>query len=982
MGQGRRLGIRAAVGIGVPTTWLLLQLLSGLPAAIAIDPLTDQPSPAPTATIEPGNPGSAVDPVPTPVIDGLPPAAVEIVADRTATSQTFDNGDGTRSAVVSSKPIFYQPVGSTDWQPIDLAFAAKGGGSSALGDTNTPVPVTVSTKSDPAGVLSLAIGGTTIALRPVNPDAGKGTDLPPVAAVGGIGPADVADVFPGVDLRVFPTAAGANTFLVLGAPRPETAWTFAIDAPGLTLSLEADGAIVYRNADGQPVARMPAPYAVDSTPDEFLGSGRTTMNVSYSLGKTADGTPTVTVSLDDPDWLAKAVYPVYVDPPTYIYNAGTNTYGDSSVSQAWPTANYANYNRPDSPYYYEMWLGMDPTNSTNVNYDFVRFDLSSIGDVTIDSAIIEVDPYHQYYNAPTSTTTWMRQVTASWTESGVTWNNKPAVASGYVDTAACVEAVECAFTADTLVQGWVSGTIANYGVRFDENGNGGTYWKRLLASEQGGTSVPKVVVNFHVPTATIVSPTSWTNSRNVSWTYADASSDAQTDWSADVASDAAFTSILANGSWSGTGTATSSAIPAAVALTGGTTYYWRVKVKDGTSWSVYDSSSFGWDTTAPTNVTFTAPSAQVEQTSTSYTFAWTAGTDGQSGVAGYQRVFQTAAIASADVCSTSWSNVTDHLVGAATSITESGVLTAGSCWREAVRTNDNAGNYAAWVYAAAVLVDTSAPAAPAVTATGTGVHQGAANGIVYFKGGSATTLTLAADGTDNESGIASSTFGALSATTGWSPTTASTVSGDPASKAYSLTSAAVSTSLSVSSTNKAGTAGSGSAITITADATLPTISFTAPAAGGPAFISSTAYTVTFSATDGGAGFAGANGWTLQRQKATATGGTCGSFADDGSAVTGTTSASGQTSGQTLTTDKCYRWTLDATDAVGNSPAAITSGSLLVDTTSPTVSLDLQAASDSGASSSDNLTSASSLTFDVTFSESVTGVASGDISRSG
>jgi Bacterial Ig-like domain (group 3) len=54
----------------------------------------------------------------------------------------------------------------------------------------------------------------------------------------------------------------------------------------------------------------------------------------------------------------------------------------------------------------------------------------------------------------------------------------------------------------------------------------------------------------------------------------------------------------------------------------------------------------------------------------------------------------------------------------------------------------------------------------------------------------------------------------------------------------------------------------------------------------------------------------------------------------------------------------------------------------IDKTPPTVTLDLQAASDTGTSDSDNITKASTLTYDVTFSESVTGVAADDFSTSG
>ena len=71
----------------------------------------------------------------------------------------------------------------------------------------------------------------------------------------------------------------------------------------------------------------------------------------------------------------------------------------------------------------------------------------------------------------------------------------------------------------------------------------------------------------------------------------------------------------------------------------------------------------------------------------------------------------------------------------------------------------------------------------------------------------------------------------------------------------------------------------------------------------------------------------------------------------------------------------------ATDTAGNTgPNAQTDGpSVLIDRTSPTATIDLQAGSDSGTSTTDNITNAASLTFDVDFNEAVFGLAAADFS---
>ena len=72
-----------------------------------------------------------------------------------------------------------------------------------------------------------------------------------------------------------------------------------------------------------------------------------------------------------------------------------------------------------------------------------------------------------------------------------------------------------------------------------------------------------------------------------------------------------------------------------------------------------------------------------------------------------------------------------------------------------------------------------------------------------------------------------------------------------------------------------------------------------------------------------------------------------------------------------------------TDGGGNTNAQSDGPAVTVDRTVPTVTLiDLQAASDSGSSNTDNVTNATTLVFDLTFSEAVTGLAAGDFSEPG
>lgn len=123
--------------------------------------------------------------------------------------------------------------------------------------------------------------------------------------------------------------------------------------------------------------------------------------------------------------------------------------------------------------------------------------------------------------------------------------------------------------------------------------------------------------------------------------------------------------------------------------------------------------------------------------------------------------------------------------------------------------------------------------------------------------------------------------------------------------------------------------------TVTYDATDPVTTITAPVATIKQ--AATSYTVQWTATDNVANFGGSNDWDLQRQIATAAGGSCGTFANDtatGNLVSGT-SESAQSQSQTgLTHAKCYRWTLAAIDQNGNAATLDASPSVLIDTTAP------------------------------------------------
>ena len=579
-------------------------------AAVPGGVLANGTSPSPRTEQPLENPSQ--DTSPSPVADE--PAEpteerVEVEELRTETSRTFDNGDGTFTDEIAPFPIHYDADRDRetqgDWEPIELGFAeveaARGDATPvrAMSDA-APVSVEVADSDDPDGFLSLSAGDVRISFSfqtdslAEHLDGSERTSIEPTLD----GPAaDYPDVAPGIDLRVLATAIGAKSFLVLNDQPKANSFAFDVDAPGLTLELAKDGSVALLDEAGERVGSIPVPYLVDSSEYEGRGGGAFSDTVGLELaGELGSYVLTIVV---EPEYLESATYPVYVDPTANI-GTGSDAYGDAFVSAKYATMNFQDYQRPDSPYYHELWLGTDPSDSTNVNYVYMKFNLSSstYTDTTIDLARLRFHPYHQWYNAPTAVRSWVDRVNGSWTESGLTWNNKPGSTNlGYVDT---VKATTAYFTVTSTVQSWVNGSVTNHGLKIHQNGNNYTYWKRLIASEQGGSYPPMLIVDYHRPVGTPSSPISsaWTKSRTLAWTYSDANGAGQSHYQVQVDNNSDFSSLLSQ-----SGTVASSTkqwdTPSGVSLTNGTTYYWRVKVKNGTGWSNWSSgAAFKWDAAA------------------------------------------------------------------------------------------------------------------------------------------------------------------------------------------------------------------------------------------------------------------------------------------------------------------------------------------------------------------------------------------------
>jgi hypothetical protein len=127
--------------------------------------------------------------------------------------------------------------------------------------------------------------------------------------------------------------------------------------------------------------------------------------------------------------------------------------GDSWVSAAEPTGNFGTSQM--------MPIQGASSGVTNV---FVLFDLSTIPEgsqINAAHLVVYVDQFH------TAGTIQAYGVSAAWTESTITFDNAPALLGASGSTAVSAHDQTVSLDVTSLVQSWLSGSVANYGIALE-----------------------------------------------------------------------------------------------------------------------------------------------------------------------------------------------------------------------------------------------------------------------------------------------------------------------------------------------------------------------------------------------------------------------------------------------------------------------------------------------------------------------------------
>jgi RHS repeat-associated protein len=223
----------------------------------------------------------------------------EVVADRTATSQTFELSEGARETRIYGVPINYRDE-EGKWQPIEEGFEEEEGSQLTNGKNSFEVdlpqqmdegPVRLSSEE---GWVSSQLTGTSTEAVEVNGNT-----------------ASYEGTQPGLEFDLHTVPDGVKEDIELADAAAPHSFTYELSAAaGLTPSQNEDGSIDFRNEGGETVITLPAPVIEDSSPDATPSHA-----VHYELQAQEGDKWRLTVDAD-PEWLSdpSRTFPARIDP--------------------------------------------------------------------------------------------------------------------------------------------------------------------------------------------------------------------------------------------------------------------------------------------------------------------------------------------------------------------------------------------------------------------------------------------------------------------------------------------------------------------------------------------------------------------------------------------------------------------------------------------------------------------------------------------
>ncbi|MFG2044820.1 FG-GAP-like repeat-containing protein [Dactylosporangium sp. NPDC048998] len=516
---------------------------------------------------------------------------VEVSGERSETLQMWANADGSLTAEQHTGPVRMRD-GKGGWKPVDATLQADADGG-------------VSAKAHPRGlklagqsgdgehdVVRLGSGDDAVALQ------WKGR-LPKPKLEGT--KATYSDVLDGVDLVIESTRTGYEQFFVVKtqeALSKSGKLNLRFKAPGLTVSPDGSGGLVFKDKTGTETGRMPQPSMWDAVIGEHsldhLHMG------AVQLSATQRGANIDLQLAPDPAFLAAKdlMYPITIDPSvTLLFDTFVQTgyVSDQSGST-------------------ELKLGYSDDGGSWTARSYLNWDTAFLAGARVNSASVYLWEHHSWSCTPAQWNVYTTMTPSTATR----WTSQPPLINlqgsstqtkGYSSScsAGWVSADIPGFFQEAANNRWTATGMGLLAAN-ETNHNG---WKRFNSAE--GAHPPYAVVTFN-GTPTVTSQSTDPSTECATGSGRPFINKVQPKLQAQVADpegspvSATFEWWTTGGSMIGSTTvgpqASGSTFEATVpsgAFTNGGTYSWRVRGADGTTTGAYTAfCEFTVDTTEPT----------------------------------------------------------------------------------------------------------------------------------------------------------------------------------------------------------------------------------------------------------------------------------------------------------------------------------------------------------------------------------------------
>ncbi|WP_258055037.1 DNRLRE domain-containing protein [Streptomyces sp. Ru71] len=533
----------------------------------------------------PKGPAEAKDEASAVLMARLQHRRIEVLSARTADSSTYALPNGQMQTEAYAGPVRVKQ-GSV-WKSIDTALADTG---ADLTPAAAAADIAVSDGGDQR-LASVRRGKAAFGL-------GWQSKLPAPAVKGNTAAYRLGG---GQTLSVTALAQGFSENIQL-AQRPagdSVSYRIPLDLAGLKVSQAASGHLLLKDAAGKLVAEAPAPMMWDASKDPASGESAHRRQVTTRVETAADGKQTLVLT-PDKGFLAKATYPVTVDPTTTL----------AVTTDTW----VQNPDYPDSQVSSEELKSGTYDGGSDTARSYLKFDVSKLAGKHITAATMSL---YNYYSATCSTSgaaTQAKRITSTWSSSSITWGAQPsttttdmATNTGHWGYSSSCPAAWSNWNLQAMVQSWANGTT-NYGIQLrsaDETDS--TSWRRFRSANYSTAGyAPKLSVTYNsyaTTSSAAISPnfpnpyngktyvTSLTPTLSAKVTDADGGNvQGQFEITADPAyADTTYT-YTAYGKTVASGSSSTLTIPSANAFPAGKHLRFRVRGYDGTdygSWSGY-----------------------------------------------------------------------------------------------------------------------------------------------------------------------------------------------------------------------------------------------------------------------------------------------------------------------------------------------------------------------------------------------------------